>query len=98
MKASWPLSEDYCKGALILHWKNWRNLSDIRHEEETWVSKFNDFLQSEMCPNFVKAEIERAKNQNYIVENVDSSVNEDHDIEQPEWMDLVRPDAVDGSS
>ena len=26
LKACWPLSEEYCKSMLILHWPNWRNL------------------------------------------------------------------------
>jgi hypothetical protein len=29
LRASWPLTEYYCKNILLLHWPNWRNLSEV---------------------------------------------------------------------
>ena len=61
MRASWPLTEDYCKNILLLHWPNWRNLSEIKSDDISWSDKLQEFLLNDSCPNFVKAEIERAK-------------------------------------
>ena len=52
-------------------------------------------LQTDQCPLFVKADVERAKR--YMVDpaehNSDSSY-EDSDVQQPKWMDLIAPDAI----
>ena len=39
--ASWPLTEDYCKNILLLHWPNWRNLSEIKSDHISWSDKLN---------------------------------------------------------
>ena len=61
MRASWQLTEDDCKNILLLHWPNWRNLSEIKSDDISWSDKLQEFLLNDSCPNFVKAEIERAK-------------------------------------
>jgi hypothetical protein len=55
------LTEDDCKNILLLHWPNWRNLSEIKSDDISWSDKLQEFLLNDSCPNFVKAEIERAK-------------------------------------
>ena len=35
--------------------------TDIKEDDETWLIKFEHLLDSEHCPNFVKAEVERAR-------------------------------------
>ncbi|XP_053391813.1 uncharacterized protein LOC128554571, partial [Mercenaria mercenaria] len=89
----WPLQEDYCRSMLILHWPNWRHLSDIKNENTTWCEKMTHFLASNECPNFVKADIERVKQKNSLGE-----IDEDQDdyifsSQQPDWMDIVKPNA-----
>ena len=61
LKATWPLTEEYSKNILLLHYPNWRSLSDIKNENITWHDKMQEFLLSEECPNFIKADIEKAK-------------------------------------
>ena len=90
LRVSWPLTEDYCKNILLLHW---RNLSEIKSDDISWSDKLQEFLLNDSCPNFVKADIERAKlgdnNVNFFdEEKVD---DDDDDDEQPEWVDLVQP-------
>jgi hypothetical protein len=37
LRVSWPLTEDYCKNILLLHWPNWRNLSEIKSDDISWL-------------------------------------------------------------
>ena len=81
---------------LLLHWPNWRNITDIKDATMTWKEKMEQFLKSDLCPNFVKAEIERAKIHAQKGEhNDEDEVCEDEPVDpnntQPEWMDLIRP-------
>ena len=100
-QASWPLAEDYSRTMLLLHWPQWRNITDIKDESTSWVSKMQEFLQSNNCPNFVKADVERARKHIGIDEDEsDDDQLEDNELEdQPEWMDLVKPNPhyIDGS-
>lgn len=61
MHATYPLNEEYCRTTLLLHWPNWRALSDIKGEDKTWTEQFELFLQTEACPNFIKAQLGKAK-------------------------------------
>ena len=93
----WPLHDEYCRIMLLLHWPNWRNLSDIK-DQRSWVDIFQQFLTSDACPNFVKAEVERAKNHSSNPPNADDEADEENhdsteDNDEPEWMSLVRPNA-----
>jgi hypothetical protein len=93
-QASWPLNEDFCKTMLLLHWPNWRNINEIKEDNTTWTDKMNNFLVSEDCPNFVKAEVERAKtHHNQNEKNCELPTENLHEAsnEQPEWMELIRP-------
>ena len=56
--ATWPLSENYCKSTILLHWPNWRLLSDIKSEDMPWQEKMIEFLNTEHCPNFIRADRE----------------------------------------
>ena len=59
------------------------------------------FLNSQECPNFVKAEVERAK-QKAVSTTDDSQIDSDmevgetdtHDTSQPEWIDLIQPNSI----
>ena len=91
MRASWPLTEVYCKNILLLHWPNWRNLSEIKSDDISWSDKLQEFLLNDSCPNFVKADIERAKLGDNNVNCFDEENVDDDDGEQSEWVDLVQP-------
>ena len=90
--ASWPLENDYCRIALLLHWPNWRKIEDIKPDEMSWTIKMENFLQSDICPNFVKAAIERSKHNMNNEEEVDNT-SEIEDEVQPDWMEAIRPNA-----
>lgn len=79
---------------LLLHTPNWRKLEDIKQNNQTWEQLMSDFLKSDDCPIFVKADIERAKT-NYSEEEHDIKENHQQDegdtIEQPEWAQLLEP-------
>ena len=93
--ATWPLEEDFCRTMLLLHWPNWRTISDIKGPEISWTEKFKEFLQMTICPNFVKAEIERVKkHQSTSEEDIPNDTGDIEHLEQPEWMELVKPMAT----
>ena len=48
---------------LLLHTPNLRKISDIKDDDMTWLEKIEFFLNSDHCPNFVKADVEKAKTQ-----------------------------------
>lgn len=60
-QATWPLNEMYCRTSLSLHGPNWRRIIDIKENNRSWIEKFIEFIELDTCPNFVKADIERAK-------------------------------------
>jgi len=78
LTASFPLEEEYCRITLLMHWPNWRKIEDIRTDEVSWTSTMEDFLQSKECPNFIKAEVERAKQH-----HTDKNMNDDDDEDDP---------------
>jgi hypothetical protein len=49
LRASWPLTEDDCKNILLLHWPNWRNLSEIKGDDISWSDKLQEFLLNDSC-------------------------------------------------
>lgn len=93
IRATWPLSDDYSRSMLLLHWPNWRRISDIKHEDLSWIQIMTDFLGSEHCPNFVKADVEKAKRRSPDNEDSDSEseLSDDNDVQQPDWMGLLQP-------
>ena len=62
VRASWPLTEEYCRTMMLLHCRNWREIKDIKSQDCTWSVAFSSFVKTIHCPTFVKADIERAKN------------------------------------
>ena len=46
---------------LILHFPNWRTISDIKNYNISWIDRMNSFLISDNCPNLLKADVEKAK-------------------------------------
>ena len=104
--ASLPLAEEYCQAQLLLHWPGWRDVQfkDIKSQNEQWSAKFLQFLASDDCPSFIKAEMERARkaanrkcdenDENEGIGHQNESADEDMaDVEQPEWIDLLKPQA-----
>ncbi len=91
-QASWSLPEDYCRSTLLLHWPNWRNRSDIKSSDTSWIEVMKEFLKSNDCPSFVKAAIERAK-KNYTENCEDEYLCNDTIIDnaQPDWMEMILP-------
>ena len=76
---------------LLLHWPDWRNYADIKGADNTWADIMTTFLNGEHCPNFVKADVEKAKRhrpEEDIIESDPDEANDYDGIEQPEWMDL----------
>jgi hypothetical protein len=61
LRATWPLTEEYCKNCLLLHWPNWHTLSDIKDDQTNWTNKFHEFLLTEDFPNFIKADVQQAR-------------------------------------
>ena len=95
VRASWPLSEDFCRTMLLMHWKGWRQIQDVKSDDTTWSAIFLKFIESEQCPKFVKADVKRAKR--YLSEVADQetdSSSDFSDVDQPEWMELIAPNAV----
>ena len=88
---TWPLSEDYARAMLLLHFPDWRKFSDIKSEKVTWTETLLNFLKTPECPNFLKAAVEKAKQkQPDVSENLETGY-EDEEENQPDWMELVRP-------
>ena len=97
IRATWPLTEDYCRTMLLLHWPNWRRITDIKSGNTTWSDRFDEFLLSNSIPHFVKADVERAKSNIPNFHETDSDEGEQNDaqnVERPEWMDLIQPNVV----
>ena len=71
MRATWSLTEDFCRSMLLLHWQNWRKISDIKEQntDATWTDLMLGFLQSDQCSNFVKTNVKRAKQHNSHVDH-----------------------------
>lgn len=52
------------------------------------------FLKTEHCPNFIKADIEKAKlnyDLYFVQEEENSSGNSSENCDQPDWMQLIKP-------
>jgi hypothetical protein len=82
---------------LLLHTPNWRKISDIKDDAMTWLEKMEFFLNSDHCPNFVKAGVEKAKIHvdDELINNEDENDRFNSSVfdnsNQPEWMELVHP-------
>lgn len=61
VQAIYPLNEEYCRTTLLLYCQIWRVIADIQSDNMTWTEQFEVFLQSQYCPNFVKAQVETHK-------------------------------------
>ncbi|XP_062621909.1 uncharacterized protein LOC134283470 [Saccostrea cucullata] len=95
IRATWPLNEDYCRTMMLLHMPNWRKIDDLKDNNSTWLQLFTNFLPSAFCPNFVRADVERARR--HVEPEASNSVpvedteNSHSSSQQPEWMDLLAP-------
>ena len=90
--ATWPLNNDYCRTMLLLHWPNWFNIQEVKEDAESWIERFTDFISSNECPAFVKAQV--AKAQRYAEQSQEPVFVEDEDDDaveaeqQPDWVDV----------
>ena len=98
VRATWPLVEDYCRTMLLLHWKNWRDLNQIRSGDETWNDCLLEFLKTDACPNFLKADVQRAVRkangndlQHETSDSESATDDDDDEIDRPDWMELIAP-------
>jgi hypothetical protein len=71
---------------LILHFPNWKTISEIKNDNISWIDRMNSFLISDNCPNFLKANVEKAK-QNFNVDNLDDPVENQFENEMPQQPD-----------
>ena len=90
--ATWPLNEDYCRTMLLLHWPNWFNIQEVKGDAESWIDRFKDFVVTDECPLFVKAQVSKAQRyaehpQEPVFED-DVDDNADEAEEQPDWVDV----------
>ena len=89
--ATWPLNTEYCRTMLLLHTPKWRS-TDVAGDPPQWQEIMHKFLASDICPNFVKADVERARRCIDPEPPIDQQVESDIDAdEQPEWMSVVQP-------
>jgi len=90
--ATWPLTEDYCRSMLLLHWPNWFDIQEVKGDAESWIYRFKDFFGTNLCPTFVKAQVCKAQHQAehpkepVFKDNVDDDAVEAE--EQPDWVDV----------
>ena len=92
--ATWPITDEYARTMMLLHWPNWRKISDIIGDEK-WLSKFMTFMQSEQCPIFVKAQIEMArKPKSSMPPDQEDQQDVEESEEQPDWLQLLQPNTI----
>ena len=97
--ATFPVTKEYACIVLLMHYPNWRKISDIIGEGD-WLTKFNEFIHTDHCPNFIKADVQRAKDHATKRDHPpeEEADDEEHDIidmeNQPEWLELLQPDHV----
>ncbi|CAC5397335.1 unnamed protein product [Mytilus coruscus] len=87
LRVTCPLTDDFCKNTLILHWHDWRKFSDIKDDNVSWNDLFMHFLLTGYCPNFVKADVERERNaaQNRLLKDESDDDNSDFEnMSQPD--------------
>ena len=73
---------------------NWRKLNDLKNENYTWISKFDEFLISEKYPIFVKSDVEKNKAGVDQIIYYDEEYDEENNTKEPAWMELVRPNTA----
>ena len=92
LRATWPLNEDYSRSMLLLHWPNWRKISDIKAPDLSWTQIMTGFLDSEHCPNFIRADVVKAKHKSPEPDSdSDSELSNDDEVQQPDWMGVLQP-------
>lgn len=75
---------------IILYKPTWRKNEDLKNTNETWMQVFTNILTILSFPNFVFADVERAKRHEEYTYWPDEEENiESSRTEQPEWMDLL---------
>ena len=94
-RATWPLTENYCRTMLMLHFPGWRNIEILKPQGQSWIDAFQLFTLSDSCPTFVTADIQRARKSINLNIPTCSDDDSDSDTEQgrPEWMELIHPNS-----
>ena len=92
MHATWPLNEDYCRTMLLLHWPNWFDIQEVKGDAESWIDRFKDFVSTNDCPTFVKAQVCKAQRYAECPQEPVFEEDEGDDAieaeEQPDWVDV----------
>ena len=77
---------------LLLHWPNWFDIQEVKGDSESWTDRFKDFVGTNECPTFVKAQVCKAQHyaehpqEPVFEESVDDDAVEAE--EQPDWVDV----------
>ena len=45
----------------LLHWPNWFDIQEVKGDSESWINHFKDFVATNECPTFVKAQVSKPK-------------------------------------
>ena len=75
-----------------MHLANWFDIEEVKGDAESWVNRFTDFISSDACPTFVKAQV--SKEQRYAEHPQEQVFDEDEDDDaveaeqQPDWVDV----------
>ena len=77
----------------MLHFKNWRRIEDIKPLDHSWTDVFHQFLKSDECPSFVKADIQKAK-MKVDHESDGDEENLTDEMEMPDWMEILQPHEI----
>ena len=77
---------------LLLHRPNWFEVQEVKGDAESWIDCFKEFLVTNECPTFVKAQVSKAM---HYVEHPQEPVFEDNldndaveEEQQPDWVDV----------
>lgn len=46
---------------LLLHWPNWFEIQEVKGDAEAWIDHFRDFVATNKCLTFVKAQVSKAR-------------------------------------
>ena len=77
---------------LLSHLPNWFDIQEVKGDAQSWINKLTDFISSDACPTFVKAQV--SKEQRYADHPQEQVFVEDEDDDaaeaeqQPDWVDV----------
>ena len=45
----------------LLQWPNWFDIQEVKGDAESWIDRFTEFISSNECPAFAKAQVAKAQ-------------------------------------